>query len=88
VKLLIGNKSDLEEKVSIEEGEEKANRLKINFIETSAKNSENVDMAFSMMAADLIKIREEYGMPNTANPQPGLVLAPPASESKSSSSCC
>lgn len=46
--LLIGNKSDLEEKreVSLDEGKQKAINLGIAFMETSAKNSTNVVKAF------------------------------------------
>lgn len=50
VKFIIGNKSDLDEVVTTEEGEAKAEKLKVNFIETSAKSADNVDLAFTMMA--------------------------------------
>ncbi|KAH9911688.1 GTP-binding protein ypt1 [Epithele typhae] len=51
-KLIIGNKSDLVEKKVVEYSmaKEFADQLSIPFIETSAKNSTNVDEAFSMMA--------------------------------------
>jgi len=50
VKFIIGNKSDLEEVVTTAEGEAKAEQLKVNFIEASAKTADNVDLAFTMMA--------------------------------------
>lgn len=46
--LLIGNKSDLtsEREVSYQEGQDKANIIGCNFIETSAKSGTNVETAF------------------------------------------
>lgn len=61
-KLLIGNKSDLGEqarKVSMEEGKRKAEALGIEFFETSAKDSSNVEEAFKLIAAKLVKSRAE-----------------------------
>jgi Ras-related protein Rab-1A len=47
-KLLVGNKTDKEDKrvITTFSGEEYAQHLGIDFIETSAKNSDNVDNAF------------------------------------------
>jgi Ras-related protein Rab-1A len=44
-RLIVGNKCDLEERraVSTEDGQRLANELKIPFLETSAKNSTNVE---------------------------------------------
>ncbi|KAF4093982.1 ras-related protein Rab-43 [Ictalurus punctatus] len=55
--LLIGNKSDLTEErdVSFEEAQSMAHQLDfISAIETSAKDSSNVDEAFNKMAAELM----------------------------------
>jgi len=54
-KLLVGNKCDLvdDRKVPSESGEELAKKLQIPYVETSAKNSTNVDKAFAQMAADI-----------------------------------
>jgi Ras-related protein Rab-1A len=54
-KLLIGNKSDLTSKRRVDpaEAKELAERLGIQMIETSAKQSTNVDKAFLMMATRL-----------------------------------
>jgi len=54
-KLLVGNKSDLEPKrvVSTEAAKEFADSLGIAFLETSAKNSTNVEKAFLTMASQI-----------------------------------
>lgn len=54
-KLLVGNKSDLVAKraVTFEQGQEFANSLGIEFVETSAKNSTNVEKAFMVMSANI-----------------------------------
>ena len=54
-KLLIGNKCDLEEKreVSYEEGMELAKSFDIPFLEVSAKNSTNIEEAFTKLAGDI-----------------------------------
>jgi Ras-related protein Rab-1A len=51
-RLIVGNKCDMEERrqVSTEEGQRQANELKLEFLETSAKNSTNVEEAFTTMA--------------------------------------
>merc|ERR1739848_825252 len=52
-KLLVGNKSDLTSKreVSFDQGKEFADSLGIEFLETSAKTSTNVEQAFLTMAS-------------------------------------
>ncbi|KAL7713053.1 Ras-related protein Rab-1 [Entamoeba marina] len=54
-KILIGNKCDAEDKrvVSNEEGQQMASRLGLPFLETSAKNSLNVDECFTQLARDV-----------------------------------
>ncbi|KAJ1916582.1 Ras- protein Rab-1A [Mycoemilia scoparia] len=54
-KYLVGNKSDLQDKrqVTTEEAKEFADSLGISFIETSAKESENVDEAFVSLARQI-----------------------------------
>jgi len=65
-KLLVGNKSDLTAKrvVSTEQGKEFADSLGIEFLETSAKTSTNVEQAFLTMASQ-IKARMK-SQPNAA----------------------
>lgn len=60
-KILLGNKCDLEaeRQVSTEEAKSKAQELGIAFVETSAKDSTNVEQAFRMMSAELMKKREK-----------------------------
>merc|ERR1712176_1275468 len=57
-KLLVGNKCDLasERKVKTEEAKDFADQLNLNFLEPSAKDSTNVEEAFSKMA---IAIKEK-----------------------------
>eukprot|EP00418_Pyrodinium_bahamense_P090029 CAMPEP_0179046918 /NCGR_PEP_ID=MMETSP0796-20121207/18933_1 /TAXON_ID=73915 /ORGANISM="Pyrodinium bahamense, Strain pbaha01" /LENGTH=235 /DNA_ID=CAMNT_0020743355 /DNA_START=63 /DNA_END=765 /DNA_ORIENTATION=+ len=54
-KLLVGNKCDLSSKkvVSYDEAKELADSLGIQFMETSAKNSHNVEQAFQAMAREI-----------------------------------
>jgi len=54
--LLIGNKSDSEKErqVSEEEGKVYAERLGIRFVETSAKHTKNVDVAFEDLVNQLL----------------------------------
>ena len=55
--LLVGNKSDLEEKRQIlkENGEEKAKSFNLGFIETSACSGDNIDQAFVIMLKEVLK---------------------------------
>jgi len=59
-KLLIGNKADLidDKQVSEETAQKFAEKLRISFLETSAKTSTNVESAFLTMAKELIKLRD------------------------------
>jgi len=54
-KVLVGNKCDManERVVSTESGKELATKLNIPFVETSAKDSVNVENAFQIMARDI-----------------------------------
>ena len=55
--VLIGNKIDLEDQrqVTKEEGEDKANKLEVAFLETSAFSGENLEKAFQMMIKEVYK---------------------------------
>ena len=55
--VVIGNKSDLEDQrqVTKEQGEEKASKLEVAFMETSALSGENLDKAFEMMINEVYK---------------------------------
>ena len=64
--LLVGNKSDLEEKrqVNKDEGEEKARSFGLGFIETSACSGDNIDQAFDIMLKEVLK---KYMVENDIN---------------------
>ena len=55
--VVIGNKCDLEDQRQItkEQGEEKANKLEVAFLETSAFSGENLDKAFELMMNEIYK---------------------------------
>ena len=55
--VVIGNKCDLEDQRQItkEQGEEKAGKLEVAFLETSALSGENLDKAFEMMISEIFK---------------------------------
>ncbi len=57
VKLLVGNKCDLEDKreVTFQEGKDFADNNGMKFIETSAKTNQNVDEAFEILIDEVIK---------------------------------
>lgn len=65
-KLLVGNKSDLEGKKSVEykAAKEFADSLGIPFLETSAKNATNVEQAFLTMAK---QIKDRMGAAQVSN---------------------
>jgi Ras-related protein Rab-1A len=67
-KLLIGNKTDLVDKrlVSTEEGIEFANQRGIDFIEVSAKNTNNIDQAFYTLSASIKKRMKDSPLPGTS----------------------
>ncbi|KAH9857484.1 GTP-binding protein ypt1 [Lenzites betulinus] len=80
-KLIIGNKSDLVEKKVVEYSvaKEFADTLSIPFIETSAKNSTNVEEAFSLMAKTIKddidnQPEETSGSSKTTSVTPGRTL--------------
>ena len=55
--VVIGNKSDLEDQRQIpkEKGEEKAAKLEVAFLETSALSGDNLDKAFELMMNEIYK---------------------------------
>jgi len=74
-KLLVGNKCDLEGKrvVTTEQGKEFADGLGIEFLETSAKTSTNVEQAFLTMASQ-IKARMKNQPSAAPATKPGVNL--------------
>ena len=59
--ILLGNKTDLEDKrvVSTEEGKDKAEFYQISFMETSALNGNNIQKAFNELIMDVYKKNHE-----------------------------
>ena len=57
VKLLVGNKNDLETVVDSEVARAKAERLGMTYVETSAKSAFQVDLAFLTLAKSLMSKR-------------------------------
>jgi small GTP-binding protein len=53
--LLLGNKLDLEREIDREESEDLAKRLNCEYLETSAKTGENVELAFESIAKACLK---------------------------------
>ena len=66
IKLLVGNKCDLvsQKAVDYTTAKEFAESLGVPFLETSAKNSTNVEEAFITMARE---IKQRMAVPSTAN---------------------
>jgi Ras-related protein Rab-1A len=67
VKLLVGNKSDLEasRQVKTEEGKTLADSLGIKFLETSAKDAVNVEKAFTTLSNEIkSKVQSKPGNAN------------------------
>lgn len=88
-KLLVGNKSDLTAKrvVSTEQGKEFAESLGIEFLETSAKTSTNVEQAFLTMASQ-IKARMKTQPSNSKDNSKEGVRLGPGKNINQKSSCC
>uniref|UniRef100_A0A8D8UXQ7 Ras-related protein Rab-8A n=1 Tax=Cacopsylla melanoneura TaxID=428564 RepID=A0A8D8UXQ7_9HEMI len=76
-KMLLGNKCELEDKrqVSRERGEQLAIEYGIKFMETSAKNSINVEDAFFTLARD-IKAQTEKKLEASNPPKGGIQVKP------------
>ncbi|XP_050527756.1 ras-related protein Rab-1A [Daktulosphaira vitifoliae] len=72
-KLLVGNKCDMTDKRAVDEAtaKEYADHLKIPFLETSAKNATNVELAFLTMASEI---------KNRIGPQDGQSVGGPGGE--------
>jgi Ras-related protein Rab-1A len=90
-RILVGNKNDLEEsrQVSTDEGKELADQYNIRFMETSAKESANVEEAFTLMTKEIKSrvVHTEARKPT----QTGKKLAAPKNkklEKKNGSNCC
>jgi len=68
--VLVGNKSDLEEKrvITYEKGEQLAKSLNIMFMETSAKTGKNVEKAFTELVRAVRKHKPNAPQSNNSKP--------------------
>lgn len=90
VKLLVGNKSDLEanRQVKAEEGKNLADSLGIKFLETSAKDAVNVEKAFTTLSNEIkSKVQGRPNNKSTAKPGPGTSLKPQQAGQKKTGCC-
>jgi len=87
-KLLVGNKSDMitKKQVEFQTGKEFADSLGIPFLETSAKNSTNVENAFITMASEIKK--RTVPVTDVAPPVPVTPIDDPRPASTSGSCPC
>ena len=91
--ILIGNKSDLEDKrkITIEMGKQKAANLKCPFFETSALSNYQIDLAFSVLAEEVSVIvqKEENDLGNLINNRDENVIEiSPDLKKKKKKKCC
>ncbi|KAI8564481.1 hypothetical protein RHMOL_Rhmol03G0185200 [Rhododendron molle] len=86
-KVLVGNKCDLTAKraVSYEEAKAFADEIGIPFMETSAKDSTNVEQAFMAMAADIKNRMASQPAMNNARPPTVQIRGQPVGQK---SGCC
>lgn len=60
LRVLVGNKIDREDReIPMHVGEEFSERHNMYFLETSAKESDNVERLFMQIAEDLMKVRKK-----------------------------
>mmetsp|Transcript_1623 Transcript_1623/g.3529 ORF Transcript_1623/g.3529 Transcript_1623/m.3529 type:complete len:215 (-) Transcript_1623:77-721(-) len=100
VAMLVGNKCDLKRKqaVDVEDAKDFAEDNNLAFIETSAQQSVNVDLAFETILIEIFRITRknvEAGRHNPARPSPSMihtVIVTPAQQAAQnappSSGCC
>jgi Ras-related protein Rab-1A len=86
-KLLVGNKSDLQNKRAVEFEAAKgfADELNIPFLETSAKNATNVEQAFLTMAA---QIKNKMQSQPAVQAKPVVNIGDRKEVNQQSSGCC
>lgn len=89
-KLLVGNKCDLTAKRAVEynKAKEYADSLNIQFLETSAKSSTNVEQAFMTMASEIKSRMSSVPSGGTGKTGPGVTITSPGKPVQSSGGCC
>lgn len=92
MKLLVGNKCDLENnrQVKTEEGKELADSLNIKFLETSAKDAVNVEKAFITLSSEIrAKVKPRGGGGAAAdNKKKDIVRGLEQKPEKKNANCC
>jgi len=94
VKLLVGNKSDLEasRQVKTEEGKTLADSLGIKFLETSAKDAVNVEKAFTTLSNEIkSKVQSKpgnTGRSTSTSGSAGATTLTKEAPKKDKSGCC
>ena len=85
--ILVGNKCDLTSKraVSQDEGQELADHYMIRYVETSAKDSTNVESAFTLMTSEIIN---KVAVAQPSNFKPTKVLGTENQIEVQKPSCC
>ena len=91
-RILVGNKCDLESQrvVSTEEGQELADHYCVRFLETSAKDSKNVEQAFTLMTREIknrVAITKDEGK-NKENPSRKTTLGEGTTIKTEKKGCC
>jgi Ras-related protein Rab-1A len=86
-KLLVGNKSDLNDKrkISVDQGKDLAASLNIDFIETSAKESTNVELAFVQMS---VQIKQRSKTATLGGKDKGKAITPGIAMGQKQGGCC
>ncbi|KAF0976200.1 hypothetical protein FDP41_004875 [Naegleria fowleri] len=89
-KLLVGNKCDLTSKKQVDRStaEEFAKSLNIPFLETSAKNSTNVEQAFMTMAAEIKNRLASQPITTQPTMSHGITPGAPSKPASSGGGCC
>lgn len=67
IKILVGNKSDLDREISIDEVNEFVNKLNIKYIETSAKDNINIQELISLTIKELLNNKLDGSISLTEN---------------------
>ncbi|OMJ92623.1 hypothetical protein SteCoe_4633 [Stentor coeruleus] len=62
MKIIVGNKSDMEAEVSLTEAQNKACSLGFRYIDASAKSDVNVSCIFTSIASELVKRSKSLGI--------------------------
>ena len=87
-KYLIGNKADLERVINKEQIEECSQNNNLKYIETSAKDNQNIDDLFNDIANNLYKSYLEKGGSNNKQNVSKLKLTYTEPKKKNGSNCC